>query len=554
MVRSDKSLALPALLRSGRASALIVFVVAFGVYGNSLSNGFVFDDEHLIVQNPWIKDVRHLPEILFSDIFSYREEGAANYYRPLMSFYYMADYYIFGLKPWGFHLSYVLSHGAVSVMLFFVVCALLGRSGGVGGREEGYGFVPIAAALLFAAHPIHTQVVAWNAIHEISLAFFFLLSMLLHIKGRRGVVPLCFFLAAMSKETAAALPLVLFAYDVAFRRDSVWPLGRSVAPYYLKVYLPLIVVGLAYTALRTYALGAVVPVKRHTELGAVEYLFNALPLFVDYFGKLVLPVNLNAAYVFEPVTSVFALRGAIAIIFAVAFIAALWLSRRRSPAVFVCLVVIGAPLLPVLYIPAMGFHVFAENYLYLPSAGFVVLLAMGVSALGGFVGGVRAKAATVVVIVVIVTIYGAATIQRNRVWHDEYALWTDTVKKSPTSYLVRNNTGRALAMRGDFSGALEHFRISVELEPRFRESHINLANTYDMLGMSGEARSVYKDIIRSFPGTYGARYNLGVSYERAGRFKEALREYELALEEKPGFVPARRGVERVRAAMAALPG
>ncbi|MBI5234367.1 MAG: hypothetical protein HY880_08430, partial [Deltaproteobacteria bacterium] len=207
---------------------LIIFIVSSVVYLNILPNGFIHDDNNQIVENPWLRDFRNLPAIFFSSVWSFLEEkGQSNYYRPVMHLVYMADYTIFGLKPWGWHLTSLVINSLNSVMVFVVTLKLL--------REKAANAaIPAAAgALLFAVHPVHTEAVAWAAgIPELTFAFFYLVSFYLYIQYRdtQRVVflissAISFFLSTLSKEPALTLPFALAAYDIFLRGDRPLPIA-----------------------------------------------------------------------------------------------------------------------------------------------------------------------------------------------------------------------------------------------------------------------------------------------------------------------------------------
>jgi hypothetical protein len=370
------------LLSSKYAAITVILIVSFGVYFNALFNGFVYDDRQLILQNPWIKDVRYIPQLFFSHIWAFEREGTGNYYRPIVHLIYMADYHIFGLKPWGYHLSRILLHVGSSLLVFLIASTIINRY--MGGKTV---CIPFAAALLFATHPVHTESVA-VATAETSFAFFFLLSFYLYVMADdagRGV-PVAslvfFFLAALSKETALTLPVVMLAYEYSFKRDQFSPLSSNTVYRLLKKYLPYLVLAVIYLIIRTYAIGGFSPIKVHPELGGWGYFINVFPLFAGYLGKLLLPVNLNAAYVFHPISSVFEWKALLSIAVTLGFIAAVYVSKNRNRVVFFSLIWVALPLLPALYIPALGVHTFAERYLYLPSVGFVILASIGISRIG----------------------------------------------------------------------------------------------------------------------------------------------------------------------------
>jgi 4-amino-4-deoxy-L-arabinose transferase-like glycosyltransferase len=137
---------------------LAIALVAFGIYANTLSNGFVYDDAKQILANRWITDPRYLGDILTHDVWGFwPERAASSYYRPLMHVVYMMEYQVSGLSPWAYHLMNVLIHTGTSLLVFFVALQLLRRSGDTSSsRSAGIAFL---AALCFAAHPIHSEAV-----------------------------------------------------------------------------------------------------------------------------------------------------------------------------------------------------------------------------------------------------------------------------------------------------------------------------------------------------------------------------------------------------------
>ncbi|MGD0884816.1 MAG: hypothetical protein ABSA46_08080, partial [Thermodesulfovibrionales bacterium] len=154
---------IPALL------ILIIFLVCFAVYFNALSNDFAYDDTDQVLKNHWIRDVQYIPDIFSKSVWSFQGETAiSNYYRPFMHLIFMLNYYVFGLRPWGFHLVNILFHAGVSILVFVLASRLL-RASSNASRLKEKGFVgsllspPFLGAVLFATHPIHTEAVAWVA-------------------------------------------------------------------------------------------------------------------------------------------------------------------------------------------------------------------------------------------------------------------------------------------------------------------------------------------------------------------------------------------------------
>ena len=125
-------------------------VLAFLVYANSLSNGFVGDDKEQLLQNPLVSGHR-IAAAFGAGVWSFRGVQG-NYYRPLQFLIYILLHGLFGFEAFGYHLFFVLMHALTTVLVYFLALQLTTRS-----------HIALAAAALFAVHPIHTEVVDWIA-------------------------------------------------------------------------------------------------------------------------------------------------------------------------------------------------------------------------------------------------------------------------------------------------------------------------------------------------------------------------------------------------------
>ena len=95
---------------------ILIIILGFAVYGNSLNGQFIWDDEHLIENNPNIKSWSYLPRIFTEDIGA---GGGKEYsfYRPLQMMTYMADYSLWRLNVKGYHLTNIILHILVALCL-----------------------------------------------------------------------------------------------------------------------------------------------------------------------------------------------------------------------------------------------------------------------------------------------------------------------------------------------------------------------------------------------------------------------------------------------------
>ena len=550
--RAEEALRSPAVTSAPLLPIVILLIVSFVVNFNALFNDFVYDDSSQVLKNYWIRDVRNIPKIFAKSVWAFQSAPVvSNYYRPAMNVLYMMNYHLFGLKPWGFHLVNVLFHAGVSVLVFFTTARLSAGSfpnpsshpvagGGTGGLLS----LPFIAAILFAVHPIHTEAVAWVAgLPDLSFSFFFLLSFALYAsstterhvhKGRYSLSIVSFFLSALSKEPALTLPLILMGYDHLFGRPENGFRGRW------KRYLPYFIVAAVYFALRLYALGGVAPERRHEQLSALQHVINIFPLFSNYLGKLLLPVDLNAFHVFHPIASLLETTGILSVAVAVAFVGVTAAACRKNRMVCFCLLLVVVPLLPVFYIRGLGLNTFAERYLYLPSVGFVALAAIFLTRMAGRSS--RGTIALIGALALVTGLYSLGTIKRNAVWRSDYTLFEDTVRKSPDSAIAHEKFATALMGRDRLDEAIGHYKVALALDYSLDDAHTNLGIAYYKKGMLDQAIEEERISIMLYPYMPEKHFNLAQQLADKQLWEAAIREYEIAIKLDPNFADAHNGL------------
>jgi tetratricopeptide (TPR) repeat protein len=511
---------------------LILVLVSFTVYFNAISNDFICDDIDQIVENPWIRDIRNIQTIFSKSVFSFRPgTSILNYYRPMMHIMYMISYHVFGLKPWGFHLVNILFHSGASVLVFLIIRRFLIEHRIA--TSTVYLSPPFIAAMLFASHPIHTEAVTWIAgLPDLAFSFFYLLSFYLYILFRDGAKRcylasiLSFSVAILFKEPALTLLIMLIIYDYLLKSLDETLFAR------IKRYIPYVVVSGIYLLVRYYALGGFAPGKFYPGLSTYQFIINIFPLFRDYLTSLLWPFNLNFWPTFHPIKSIFEAKGMISIIVTVIFFIATVAAYRKNKILFWGLLFLVIPLLPVFYIKGISGKPFAERYLYLPSVGFVLLLATFLSWSRERLKPHAAMAITIS-FMIIVGLYSVETISRNKVWRDNFNFWLDTAKKSPDLVEAHSNLGVAYASQGQWDRAIEEYQTALRLKPEYFTAHNNLGVAYASQGQWDRAIEEYQTTLRLRPDSEDAHYNLGVAYASQGQWDRAIEEYQTALRLRP---------------------
>lgn len=193
----------------------VIFAVAFMLVVNTIPNGYSLDDTYVAQNNPRVmKGIAGIPEIFTSRYVD--EEGNSFGYRPVAMATFAIEQELWGQNPHMGHLINAMLYALCSMLLFFVLRKIF--------RESGWLF-PCVAALLFAAHPIHTEVTASLKNRETLLSFLFsLVSLSLFLKwfdtqkaGPAIAGLLAFAVAFLSKQDAvtfaAVIPLAILFYS-----------------------------------------------------------------------------------------------------------------------------------------------------------------------------------------------------------------------------------------------------------------------------------------------------------------------------------------------------
>ena len=525
----------------------VLFVTSVIVYFNAVFDGFVYDDRLQILRNPWIKDIRYIPDLFIKSVWSFQANtGISNYFRPIMYIIYMFDYHVFGLHPWGYHVVNILFHATASSVVFMLTLKLLRENTSL--PEISCLFPSFVASMFFAVDPIHTEAVTWvAAIPELSFTLFYLLAFYFYMRseddgsGKRAYLlsVAMFAVSALCKETALTFPMILVAYDYGLKKDR-GPLAAS-----LKRYLPYLIVAGVYLAMRIHALGGIAPETVHAGLDTCHLAINVVCLFKQYLAKLLFPINLDLFHVFRPPGSVFDPEGMLSLGVLIVYSAAVVLAKRKNTLVYFSLLFVVIPLLPAFYIPALGENVFAERYLYLPSVGLAILLALSVAWIRTSFAG--RKAVWNPVFALLIGLCCIATISRNAVWKDEYTLFVDTLLKSPHGVVQpwslpidlssrraadHYNLGVAYLKGGMTDKAIEQFRIA-GLAHGFAEPHNDLGYIYAKKGLLDKAIEQFRIAVTLKPAYATAHHNLGEAYEQEGLIDKAVEQFEIAVRLAP---------------------
>lgn len=451
------------------AAALVVTV--FVCYGNSLGNGFVFDDTNLVFSHSRLRSTEE-----FLRVFSA--------YRPLRHLSYVLDYAIWGERPFGFHLTNVLIHAANSILVFLIARRFLVNQ-----------FAAVIAAMIFAAHPIQTDSVAYiSGRRDVLFAFFYLGAFLSYLKYRAERSPLYFALfliswalSLMSKEMAVSLPLVIFLWsfcnlwqeqDGSWAKRSFSAVGRALGKDGL-LYAALAAAGLSYGFYMVFVRGA----SGRVGGGGLDYwggsfLSNALTAIrvqAWYLKQMIFPTPIAQYYGAFDISYSFADWRVLASLAAVAAtLAAGLVALKRDKLIAFAVLAYFAMLLPVSQI-IPHHELVADHYLYLPVLGLALIAGRLFERESAAAKDRRQLAYGAVVVVL--GFYVISTFSRNRDWKDEFAVWKANYESVPESPRAAHNLGGFYAGR-DPARAEDLFRQALNRDAGFEPAYLSLARLY----------------------------------------------------------------------------
>ena len=204
---------------------MLLLIPSLGMYYVSEDVTFI----HFLTGDTIWSNLRHI----FASPSSFTDEGGG-LYRPVTLFFNLLDYSIWGLNPFGYHLTNGLFHAANTVLVYLLCCGLFRRDRSLA----------LLATLFFAVHPIHANSVYWiSGRTDVIAAFFYPLSLLIllaYLKSGRSCylisIAVSGLLALLSKEMAVTLPLVHIWTVAFFTRD------REVGPYSRKSMMVKVII------------------------------------------------------------------------------------------------------------------------------------------------------------------------------------------------------------------------------------------------------------------------------------------------------------------------
>ena len=523
------------------AVAMITLVVFWGV----LRNGFVdWDDDRVLLENLNYRGLGWLNlQWMFTTFYK-------SLYRPLTWLSFGFDYTIWGMNPFGYHLSSLLLHTANSMLVYYLAwqfysLSTLGISSLPGALRH---VVAGIVALLFSLQPLRVESVAWvSARNDLLSALFFLATVIGYLKyaqalggspvSRRwlGLTVVTYLLAMLSKAGNFTLPLVFLVIDVypVGRWRPLKSKGTTVAVRTLIwEKMPLFLIAMIGAAVAFAAKQAEAMIGLE-QFGLGERLAQSIQGVIFYLWKTVAPLGLSPLYSVSAQSQSSAPLILMSTAGVVGATLGLLYLRKRWPALLSAWLCYLLMIAPVLGLAQSGPQAVADRYSYLPCLVWALLV--GALLLRAWQRRQNhADKSPVIVVLWVSTIlltigYGILSWNQTQIWRDSETLWQRVVAIEPTSSIGHNSLGAVLLKQRDLQSAERHLRESLRLDPSHSRTHNNLANALSLQGHFSQAIEHYRQALALDPAYAKAHFNLATALLRQGDSKNAIEHFRRAI-------------------------
>lgn len=500
-------------------SIILVFIFLLGIclYSGALSNDFVWDDEVLIIGNSQLHNNNNIFNFFLGPI----HKEFPGHYRPLQMVSYKIDFSVWGLDPFGYHLTSILLH-IFNGILVYVLAQFLFKNK----------LVSSFCGFIFLIHPALSECVNYiSSRSNLIVLAFLLLSLISYLKNELSknkiffAISICLFIFSLfSNEISMAFPLFLILYELINKKKikNSW--------LYLLILLFFIILR-----------ARIIPLDTHIDqLSGTPAFLTTLKIIFNYFKIMLLPVNLHKLWQVATIKKVFSLEFFIYALFVFSIIAMCKYLYRKNRASLVWVLWFILMILPVSQAKSLFYKLpnISEGWLYVPAIGLIYFIAYFL-----YKWIKSANRAMRVVFIFFMCflffIYGAFTIKQNKIWNNPVNLFNNILNYSgnypPPDILYA--LGINYYKTGNYIQALDTFENAILEFKKFGENKKELFEIYNMMGniylelkLYKNAAEVLDKAIVISPSNSNNYYKLAVVYLMQNNTAKAVRECKKAIE------------------------
>ncbi len=546
----------PSFWENTRLQAIFIFTLSFVLYANTLSFDFCQDDSIVITDNMFTTEgVAGIGGILQYDTFYgfFKESGKAQLvaggrYRPFTLVMFAIEYQLFGKNPFIGHFINVILFGLTCVLLYFLLLKLLNYRKNSDNNSAAIinpTLIAFIAAVLFAAHPIHTEAVAnikgrdeiMTLLGSLAAVWFSLKAFENEGFKNQIIAFVLFFIALLSKENAITFVVITPMIYWFFLKTDIQTALKQTIPFLAAAILFMILRGavignqfggeqmeLMNNPFLKLVGNTYVPFDFSEKFATITYTLGKYvqllifphPLTHDYYPR---HIGIMSFSDWQVLLSIAVYAGLLALILRG------WKNRSLisfSIAFFlITLSIVSNIVFPV------GTNM-AERFMFMPSLGFCLVLAILLANLASKDVKTGVNRQGLGVIVVIVALFSLKTLTRNPAWKDNYTIFTTDIETSPNSAKLQTSVGgetieyfknspNEIEKKSKITEAIGHLHKALEIHPTMKNPYLLMGNGYFYLQDFEKAIESYNTALKLDPQFKDAKTNLALVYREGGK-------------------------------------
>jgi tetratricopeptide (TPR) repeat protein len=511
-----------------KSLTVIIFSIAI-VYGQTIKFDFInYDDDKMVYNNStFLEDIENIPKSFTQSVFASQGDKGI-FYRPLLLTSYILDYQVWKLQPVGYHLTNILLHSLVTIMVYLFVGHLV--------KNKFYSFL---GAMVFALHPVQTQPIAWIAgRNDLLLGLFGLMTiMFYHYYSIRGgnkfivLSVLCFIAALATKEQGIFIILLIPLYELLTRRVKLKDLFSKKTLIVIIIYAIAIV---SYFFVRYLVFGSVFDGAKYFIVEPLLRRIVAAPVIIATYLQLVfVPYNLSLVHTVKvpgSMLDISFLLGLSIVIIVLFLIIVFW---KKYPVLVFGLTWLFLFILPSSNIIPIPIPIL-EHRLYLPMIGFAICTS---AFMHEFANMIRAQKIIYYFAVLTVVLYGILGFIRLPVWANTETIWNDAIKSNPDNDLPYYNLGTYYVSKSQYIKGIEYLENATRTNEKAQDVFQNLGFAYTQLNRFEDAAVAYERANRIDPKSSVTCLGLGNAYRSVNRYSESSRIYKEGIRWNHNSVP-----------------
>jgi len=534
-------------------SIIAIVVVGLLAYSNTYSVPFQFDDNKFIVNSAFTAHIHSTSDVSLSRLIGHVT--------------FALNYKLHALNVTGYHVINTIIHLINALLVYWLLAATFKIPStferiqqGMVGESSPVRWIPLFSAMIFVAHPVHTQAVTYIVQRFSSLAtLFYLLSVTAYVQSK--IDPLskkaryswysvsisAAVCAMFTKEISFTLPVIIICYDLIFFRTSIQKRIFEFIPFIL--ILPIIPVCTLKSAGLTYNASGLNQLSESIGYGISrwDYLTTQFRVIVTYIRLMLFPVRQNLDYDYPIYRSMLdtEILLSLALLIMIMMTGVFVMIKSNSApenerCLFKCIAFGILWFFITLAVESSVFpieDVIFEHRLYLPSIGLIISFATGMAlALEHLkIPSPVRKFLYCSFMVSALLVLAVMTYSRNNIWRSESSLWQDVTEKSPGKARGHYNLGLAYQKQGRIPDAIKSYQKAVSIKSDYVDAIYNLATCYYSLGNITDALNANQVAITLRPDYAPLHYSMGILYSTQGKYNEAIASYQSAIKLNPDY-------------------